>query len=111
MPVQHEENKASCSRGNQESRHPESYGDGDTGVRFVSRSSGSESIRICGENRTGQNTPVESKRAIIGGAIDELVDNILEQLADSENRTEKLKAQLEKVRSIRQHIESPDDIK
>lgn len=111
MLVQNEENKTSSTWRNQKSRHPELDGDRDTGIGPIGRGSRSQPIRVRGENWEGENTPVESKREIIGGAIDELVDNILEQLADSEHRTEKLKAQLEKVRSIRQQIEAPDDIK
>lgn len=111
MLVQNEENKTSSTWRNQKSRHLELDGDGDTGVRSASGSSRGQSLRVCGENRQGENTSVESERTDVGGAIDELVANIIEQLADSENRTEKLKSQLEKIRSIRQQIESSGDFK
>jgi hypothetical protein len=111
MPIQHEENKAFSSWANQKDSYPQPYRDSRGGVGFTGEISGSEPIRICGEDREGENTSVDAERETSGGVVDQLIEAIVEQLADSENRTEALRQQLEKIKSIRQQIKPSQGMK
>jgi hypothetical protein len=111
MSIQHEENKALGTWRNKESCDDQPDRNGIAGAGYTSHIDGSKPLGICGESRERANTFVKSGRTVPGEAIDELIENILEQLADSEIRTEKLKNQLDKIRSIRSHIDLSNDIK
>lgn len=105
MKLQHEEGKTPSSRRIEESCYSKSHGDSITGIGCSSEFYGSESLGVCGANREGANTFIQRGRTSTGEAIDELIEDITEQLADSESRTEKLKKQLDNIKSIRLRID------
>jgi hypothetical protein len=105
MNIYREESKALGSWRTEESRNTEPDRNWITGTRCDGEFYGSEPFGICRADWTGTYSIVESGRESPGGAIDELIENILEQLADSENRTANLKKQLDKVKLIRKRIE------
>lgn len=111
MPIQHEENKTLGTWGNQKNCNPEPNGDRGTGLGCLGETNGSEQIRICRENWTWENPLINSGGEDNGGVFDQLIEAILEQLADNANRKEVLEQQLEKIKSIRQQINTLDEEK
>jgi hypothetical protein len=111
MKLQHEEGKTPSSRRTEESRHPKPHRDSITGTGCPSEFYWSEPLRVRGTSGEGADTFIQRGRTVTGEAIDELIEDISEQLVDSENRTEKLKKQLDNIKSIRRRIDLSDSTK
>ncbi|BDA73075.1 hypothetical protein CAL7716_072410 [Calothrix sp. PCC 7716] len=110
MIIHNEENKTPGIRGNQKDSRYEPYPDRHSGSGYVSGVNGVQSFGVCREDREGQDTIGNPGRENSGEVIGDLIEEVQEQLSESENRTEKLKKTFSRLVTLRNLLNANKDI-
>lgn len=109
MVLPNAQSQASPTRGNQENSQYESFGDKSSKTRSVSGDSENQSFRGGRNDSTGRNDLLWAGGCTPGGTIKQLIAETLDELNESESKSEKLRRRLIQLTNLLESVESPKE--
>lgn len=109
MVFSNAQSQTSPAGGSQKNSQPESLGYQSSAARPVSSKLGYQQIRSRGNDSEGRNVLCGSGGSITGGTIKQLIAETLEELQESESRSDKLRKRLVQLSNLLESVDSTSE--